>query len=189
MTFRKWPSEIDALKNTQGNYTLRKSYIFPCTHKGELYTLTHTRELYNQQETDPHSYPHHIMIFTVPISALRYEYGPCQCVRGYDSDRWYLPDVSMCVAWVWFAEGITKIFLCEQKFWGHHFLWVTFWASLSALSAFFWVQFWYAPSKFTLANFVIDYTPYMVCVINRPCPKILPISLVSPSLMYCTRST
>ncbi len=110
MTFRKWPSEIDALKNTQGNYTLRKSYIFPCTHKGELYTLTHTRELYNQQETDPHSYPHHIMIFTVPTSILSIE-GMSMVPVSVCVGMILIGDIFLMWACVWHGYDLLRVLL------------------------------------------------------------------------------
>ena len=142
-------------KNTQGNYTLRKSYIFPCTHKGELYTLTHTRELYNQQETDPHSYPHHIMIFTVPTSILSIEvwvWSLSVCAWVWFSDRWYLPDVSMCgmgmICWGYYYSFLVWAEILRAPFSVGHFLRVTFciFGSKKILLV-------YAPSKFTLANF------------------------------------
>ncbi len=144
---RKWPSESECLtendlqkvtlrsrcpQNTQGNYTLRKSY--PCTHKGELciYPHPYKRTLTSRKLTlipTPHN---DIYCTNINIELKVWVWSLSVCLWVYD---FLIGDIFLlwvCVAWVWFAEGITIYFSCVSR----NSEGTIFCGSLSALSAF-----------------------------------------------------
>ncbi len=91
-----------------------------------------------------------------------------------------------CLVWVWGSVPIVSCFKVLLYWWryniivplcAHEYDFSIYWVSLCIFESInfseghflhcqhFWVQFWYGLSKFTLDNFVIDYTPYCNAII------------------------